>query len=245
MSDETAEIDPIKHRQDWLKRLANEVDKIEPLMPIKLLPEGVEYPQWVLNVEREFSLAMLPSAKLKEPDFKITPKRMGAVLGHMCETAVWMMEWLVYQDENTDEVSGTLSRTEPPTEAQYKEGMEVVAGLVVWYGGMRRLAKLALCSCVDQSYEDMTDFLLGYADGFSRKPKTFRVGNLGNSTFEIHVFMLLYWRAVQGMDSVRQLYETLVNILGASRTGEQKRIEKICQRIGLHYRKPGRPKKLN
>ena len=30
--------------------------------------------------------------------------------------------------------------------------------------------------------------------------------------------------------------------MGEHRTGDLKRIEKICQRIGLHFRKPGRPK---
>ena len=35
----------------------------------------------------------------------------------------------------------------------------------------------------------------------------------------------------------------LVGVFGPHRVGELKRIEKICQRIDLHYRKPGRPKK--
>ncbi len=171
-----AQFDPVKHRQDWLKRLADEVDKIEPLMPIKLLPDGIEYPQWVLNVEREFSLVMLPSAKLKEPDIKMTPKRMGALLGHMCEMAVWMMECLVDQMANPAETGTPL-----PTEEQCKSGQAVLNSLHEWYLAMRRLAKRALCSSVDQSYEDMTDFLLGYADAFSRKPMTFKAGNIGKA----------------------------------------------------------------
>ncbi len=93
MSEAAAELTPEEHRAKWLKRLVDELDKIEPLLPIKLLPDGVEYPRWLLNVEREFSLVMLPAAKLKDPDSKVTPKRMGAVLGHMCEMAVWTIEW--------------------------------------------------------------------------------------------------------------------------------------------------------
>jgi hypothetical protein len=96
---------------------------------------------------------------------------------------------------------------------------------------------------VDQTYEDMTDFLLGYADAFSRKPKTMQVGNIGNPTFEIYVFMLMFWQTVGRMDSVRQLHEVLVKLMGANRIGDQKRIEKICQRMGLSFRKVGRPKK--
>jgi hypothetical protein len=103
----TKEFSHEEHRTKWLKRLADELDKIEPLMPIKLLPDGIEYPKWVLNVEREFSLVMLPSAKLKDLDFKLTPKRMGALLGHICEMAVWMMEWMNHQIQSPDKNDGT------------------------------------------------------------------------------------------------------------------------------------------
>jgi hypothetical protein len=235
-----------EHRTKWLKGLAAELDKIEPLMPFKFLPEGIEYPKWVQNVEREFSLVVLPSARLKDPDFKITPKRMGAVLGHVCEMAVWMMEWMNHQIENPDQKDGTPLPTNSLaklTEEEWGKGLATLNSLADWYRALRRQAKRALCSSVDQTYEDMTDFLLGYSDAFSRKPRTFQVGNMGNPTFEIYVFMLIFWKAIDRLDSVRQLHELLVKMFGANRIGDQKRIEKICQRIGLRFRKVGRPKK--
>ncbi len=244
MSEVATEFNYEEHRTKWLKRLVAELDKIEVLMPVKFLPDGVDYPAWVLKVEREFSLVMLPSARLKDPDFKITPKRMGALLGHMCEMAVWTMEWFNYQVEShTDKEKSPLTE-KPLTEEEWEKGQEMLVSFKDWYGAMRRLAKRALCSCVDQTYEDMTDFLLGFSDAFSRKPKTFQASNIGNPTFEIYVFMLIYWRAVERMDSVRQLHEVLVKVFGANRVGDQKRIEKICQRVGLSFRKPGRPKKI-
>jgi len=243
MSEAVTEFNPEEHRAKWLKRLVDELDKIEALMVFKILPDGVDYPAWVLKVEREFSLVMLPAAKLKDPDFKITPKRMGAILGHMCEMAVWMMEWFGQQVEKQSEAEVNAMTEKPLSEAEWQKGQEFLVSLGNWYCAMRRLAKRALCSCVDQTYEDMTDFLLGYADGFSRKPRTFQVGNILNPTFEIYVFMLMFWRAIENMDSVRQLHEVLVKVFGAPRMGDQKRIEKICQRIGLSFRKAGRPKK--
>jgi hypothetical protein len=242
----TKEFNPEEHRARWLKRLVDELDKIEPLMPYKFLPEGVEYPQWVLKVEREFSLVVLPSAIVKAPDFKLTPKRMGAVLGHVCEMAVWMMEWMSHQTENSGKNDGTPSPENSPatiTEEEWDKGLKALISLENWYLALRRLAKRALCSSVDQTYEDMTDFLLGYADAFSRKPRTFQAGNMGNPTFEIYIFMLTFWQAIDRLDSVRELHELLVKVFGARRTGDQKRIEKICQRIGLSFRKAGRPKK--
>jgi len=154
------------------------------------------------------------------------------------------MEWLNAQIENPDEMKEDSSPEKELTEDEFKNGQAVLGSLQDWYMAMRRLAKRALCSSVDQTYEDMTDFLLGYAEAFSRKPKTLKVGNLGNPTFEIYVFMLMYWRAIEQMDSVRQFHEVLITVMGASRIGDQKRVEKICQRMGLSFRKAGRPKKL-
>jgi hypothetical protein len=246
ISEVAKEFNPEEHRAKWLKRLADEFEKLEPLMPIKLLPDGIEYPQWVLKVEREFSLVVLPSANLKDSDLKMTPKRMGALLGHTCGMAVWMNEWLNHQmtsDAPVNEASLGKRKLSEITEDEWEKGLNVLISLEVWYLALRRLAKRALCSCVDQTYDVMTDFLLGYADAFSRKPKTYQASNMGNPTFEIYVFMLTFWRLIEGMDSVRQLHETLVLTFGP-RIGDLKRTEKICQRIGLSFRKPGRPKKL-
>jgi hypothetical protein len=235
-----------EHRAKWLRRLADELEKLEPLMPIKLLPDGIEYPQWVLKVEREFSLVVLPCAKLKDSNLKMTPKRMGAILGHICGMAVWMNEWINHQiesDVSMNEASSSKKPLPEMTESELEKGLNILESLGKWYLALRRLAKRALCSCVGQAYEDMTDFLLGYSDAFSRKPKTFQAGNMGNSTFEIYVFMLVFWWLIERMGSVRELHETLVAVMG-TRIGDQKRIEKICQRLGLSFRKVGRPKKL-
>ena len=230
-SESPAEFDYAQHRKELFLRLADELDRVEGLMPIKLLPDDIEYPQWVKNVEREFSLVMFPAAKLRNSKNELTSKRMGAMLGHLSEIAVWMMEAF---NQNTQQIQ--------MSEDDYKKAQKFRADFEDWYKSCRRLAKRSLCSCVDLNYQDMTDFLLGYADAFSRKPKTYKTGNLGSTTFEIYNCMLVYWRFVDQMQSVRQFHEWLVKIFGAQKIGDQKRTEKICQRMGLHFRKRGRPK---
>jgi hypothetical protein len=130
------------------------------------------------------------------------------------------------------------------TPEQIEHGLKVLDGLVrVWYPALRRLAKRALCSCVDQPYEDMTEFLLAYSEAFSRKPKKPGMADIGNPTTEIYFFILTFWRAVSALRSVHQLHQNLVKVFGPHRVGDLKRIEKICQRIDLRFRKPGRPKR--
>jgi hypothetical protein len=237
MVQELPDTDPKEHRTEWLKRLADEYIKLEPLLPFKLLPEGEDCPAWATRVEEEIGAVMLPHAKVKE-EMSMTPQRMGALLGHECGIAVWMMEFFAQQSAVAEGFRAKELREEEKQTAE-------TAGwsrFEKWYPGMRRLAKIALSSSVDQSYEDMTDFLLAFSKAFACKPKTGAVGDIGNPTFEIYVFMIIRWRLVAGLKSVRELHDVLVRFFGPHRIGELKRIEKICQRIGLHYRKPGRPK---
>ena len=54
--------------------------------------------------------------------------------------------------------------------------------------------------------------------------------------------MLVHWRIIARLNSVPHLHQVLVKVFDR-RAGDLKRTEKMCQRIELSYRKPGRPKK--
>jgi len=164
---------------------------------------------------------------------------MGGIIGHQCALGAWMMEWFAAQMENVQEMENVAA-----TPAQLEAGAKIARGIIEdWHGALRRLAKRALCLCVDQSYDDMKDFLSAYAEAFAKKPGGLGLGSVGHSAFEIHVVMLTHWRVVAQLGSIHALHGWLVRLFGGHRVGELKRIEKICQRIGLHYRKPGRPKR--
>lgn len=231
------EFDPVAHREKWLNRLADEFAKLESAMPVEnFLPE-TEGPPWVQNLEREVRLAMFPVAKLKK-GLALTPQRLGGILGHQCAVGVWMIECI------NKELSKPPTEINDPSEMEKAaQGMDLIIKLHDdWYSGLRRLAKRALATCVDQSYPDMREFLLAYASAFARKPTNFSYDSFGNSAFEVYIFMLWHWRIIEKLDSVSELHKLLVKQLGLQRTGDLKRIEKICSRIGLHLRKAGRPK---
>jgi len=237
MEEKAAENSDEQRRTIWLKRLIGDLEKTEQFFPTFIMPDE-KYPEWVRNVEREFGAVMLPLAKIK--DFEVlTPRNVGALLGHSCAMAVWSAEWVI-EDAKKAELEAQISTNEPDLKIEKMPDKDRVDK---WYLAMCGLAKKGLRSSVDQSYEDMSEFLMAFSNAFARKPKTFKVGEMGNTTFEIYLFLLIFWEFVELLNSVRELHQMLVQVIGPHRVGDLKRVEKICQRIGLHYRKPGRPKK--
>ncbi|MDD5139531.1 MAG: hypothetical protein PHY43_04625 [Verrucomicrobiales bacterium] len=239
MAEKEIQIDPAKSRQEWLRRLANEYIKLEQTMPVENFLPDEGCPKWVENLEREMGATLFPVAKLKQ-ESKLTPGRLAAIIGHQCALGVWLIEWLEKELQKQEEVDGSKLTAE-----QLKTGEEFLIKLADhWYPALRRLAKRALCSCVDQPYDDMKEFLLAYASAFAQKPTGPGFGSFGNTAIEIYNFMLVYWRIIDRLNSVHHLHEVLVKVFGPYRIGDLKRTEKICQRLDIHYRKPGRPKKL-
>ena len=230
-----------KQRDKWLKRLAQEFLMLEGLYPWKDFLPKENSPEWVCRVEEKYLVEMHRGADLKGAT-KLTPMRLGGFLGYQCAYAVWMVDVLNAAIEDgvkkPEKYKDVVLKKE-----EYETGLSKLRRWNEWYEALRRLAGRALKSCVYQSYEDMSVFLEAYSRGFSRKPKIGAgLGDFGSSNFGIYHFMLWNWRGIERLDSVRALHDLLRRSMGEYRVGDLKRIEKTCQRVGLHFRKPGRPK---
>jgi hypothetical protein len=55
--------EPVKHREEWLRRLADEFIKLESVMPMANFLPDEGCPMWVENLEREVGATMYPAAK--------------------------------------------------------------------------------------------------------------------------------------------------------------------------------------
>jgi len=230
-----------KQRDKWLNRLAREFLMLDGLFPFREFGPENDCPQWVGRVEEEYFAATFRGANLNGAT-KFTPTGLGGFLGYQCAYAVWMVESL---NEKIESESRNAEKYKDVvvTKEKREEIVRLFRRFNDWYGALRRLAGRALKSCVYQPYEDMSGFVAAYSRAFSRKPKLGAgMGDFGSSNFRIYHFMLWHWRAVAQLDSVRALHDLLRRSMGEYRVGDLKRVEKICQRMGLHYRKPGRPK---
>ena len=86
----------------------------------------------------------------------------------------------------------------------------------------------------EQFHRGMADGLRGIGHGVP--------GDRSNLATDIHLALAMWWRVVVRFDSITALHAWLVRLMGAQQVGEKKRVEKICERIGLTLRAPGRPR---
>jgi hypothetical protein len=219
-----------QRRMVWFEFLLAEHDKTRQFLPKVETPIRDEnYPEWYDRAQTELVKAMIPMGDIKKSP-GMTPRRMGMLTGRVCMHTVWMFNFVNNQIKTGEaELKPSLAEQDLQ-DVQQKRRFTWEHGK--WIMAMQQFAILALSSSIDQSYEDMSDFLLGFANAFSKKPKSFKFGGLGNTNSEIYRHMLMYWKIVAEFKTVPQLHAFLEEKLGKQGTGELKRIEKICQRIG-------------
>ena len=106
-----------------------------------------------------------------------------------------MQEWLLQDDLGTPEQTFT--------EEQMRQGEEILKKFTEWYEAMRGMAKQALAFSVDQTYEDMRDFLLGLVTAFPQASRILvpRTWGIQHSRC-ICSCSLASWRQIQHMKSV-------------------------------------------
>ena len=84
----------------------------------------------------------------------------------------------------------------------------------------------------------------GFAQGKADALKMIAGANRKNDATDIYLFMLLYWRVVEHLESIDHLHRVLIKVFGRNRAGyDPKRVAQICQRVGLKYKLRGRPRK--
>jgi hypothetical protein len=91
------------------------------------------------------------------------------------------------------------------------------------------------------SLNELSEFYRGYAvglEGIGICASTDR----SDLASEIYFALVSWWRFVVRFKSLTELHEWLTKILGEQKVGDRKRVEKICERIGLKFRKRGRPR---
>ena len=116
--------------QDWLNRLRAEFIKLQETMPVKSFLPDTDCPKWVESLEKEVGAALFPVAKLKE-ELKLTPRRLGAIIGHECSTAVWMMDAIAKAASKFQEETGSKPPKSEMTAKEIEASLKFADALLI------------------------------------------------------------------------------------------------------------------
>lgn len=215
---------------NWLRQIVRWMDACESEMPEPAFLKG-HWPEWVRRIGRELMATMFPAAKLKVGrDW--TAGELGALLGHRVAYFHAMTHFAV--PETSDVFKKLDNKVVRQTQKQLQD-----------YANAFDVAlKRSLALAVDQSHADAAQFFTSFAKGLNKMPSDIQASNFQRSTTRVYCIMLAAWRSVERLKSVHELQQGLCRHMDTHAVGNVKRIEKICQRIGLSFGLPGRPKKI-
>jgi hypothetical protein len=89
---------------------------------------------------------------------------------------------------------------------------------------------------------EAADLYQGAADGrrgFGGQAR----GDKSTTATPVYLQMLVMWRYVQQMDTLKEFHDWLVTVLGQDRAGSLERAKRICNEVGKKFKGRGRPRK--
>ena len=232
--------------KNWVKQVLKKYDAIEKRQPKAFDFPVNEWPQWVFNLWPILIGVSHPGLNVKRPK-KWTAKELGQLLGRQSalEGLLWdevPLSPRVMEEKNRwlDSRAGELRDNRNLAVALTAD----LKGSKAWRPLFKSFIDDALASARNRPYPESSAFLEAFGKANVIKPddlateKTMGVGE------RIAYGMILYWRPISKLESVAQLYQllsTAARPMGIVIT--LKRVEKLCQRIGLKFKGRGRPKR--
>lgn len=218
-----------KTKTDWLQRIVDRTERAFAKLPEPYWLKG-SWPMWVENVGRELSKTYFPTAKLKVSK-RWEPGEVGAMLGQeiayleslssASQLAEKNVSWKQLRLTYGKDIKERVQAYERKFRGQFLPDLE-------------RAYKFALTLAIEQEYRKCSRFFAAFGRAIERRVSS--TGDIGRTNTQIYVLLLIAWRSVEKLGSIPKLHEVLCKIFGNNVAGTIKRIEKICERIGLSYR---------
>lgn len=214
--------------------------KVEKLQP--QFADYEEYPEWVHNLWLMLMPVSHPKLHLKA-NGKLTVRQFGALWGRQYALAAVQRGEVRLSAKAVEEKDRAIAllKANKPEIAQLIESSFKQHKL--WYPAFIKCIKETLGSACDRPYAESVTFFQAFSNSIRIQPTDLETeGTMGVSE-KIAFVMMLEWRAIAKLQSVGQLHKILETALkphGIIVT--LKRVEKLCQRIGLRFKGRGRPK---
>jgi hypothetical protein len=227
MSDNTAQ-----QTAPWVQAILDRFETVENVFPDPTWLQG-DWPYWVHRVAQEIAKASYPTAH-----FKVGKK------WEVGEVAAIIGQEIAYFDSWTDWMETTKITDKQWTELRkifggdFKErALEYARKLTEeYFSEFSDALKFSVSLACEQDYVPMKQFFRAFSKALERRPTS--VGDVGSTATRLYWILLVSWRRVEEFGSIPELHRRLCRcvFLGPHVVGPLKRLEKICERVGLSYR---------
>jgi hypothetical protein len=236
---------PVREKA-WVRQILEKYDAIEQRQP-KTFDLGVsEWPQWVFNLWPTLFCVSHPGLNFRSVK-KWTARDLGQFLGRQSalEGLLWdevplsprvikeKERWIASQ---TDKV-----RSNPTLAIALTKD---IMGLEKWRPVFKKFIDEVLASARARPYSESSAFLEAFGKANVIKPDELATEHKIGVGERIAYVMIMLWRPISKFENVAQVHQmlsTAAKSMGVEIT--LKRVEKLCQRIGLKFKGRGRPKR--
>jgi hypothetical protein len=223
----------------WAQRIIKRFEAVERIFPDPAWMKG-DWPYWVQRVAQEIAKSSYPTAH-----FKVGRKwEIGEVAALIGQDIAYFESWLKWcetvkiGEKEWDELKKIFGDEIEERAAEYERKLTQE-----FFPAFLKAVKFSVSLATEQEYVQMSQFFRAFTKAIQRRPIT--VGDIGRTNTRVYWVLLISWRRVEEFGSIPELHRRLQRcvFLGSRVVGDLKRIEKICERIGLSYKEIAERKK--
>jgi hypothetical protein len=235
-----------KGQRQWIRGILTRFDALAAQQP-KPFNEGPDWPEWVWNL---FGILMgigYPGVKFKNVK-KWKAKDLGRFLGrqyageYLIQGGVPLSSRVIEEGERAAVWMERRAKERNPDLDLAELQKQFVKEMKAWRPIFMKFMQEAVSSACERPYLESSAFFEAFGKAVVMKPDellTERTMGVGD---KICWVMIAMWQEIEQLQSVGQLHRALEQ--GLKPKGvivKYKRIEKLCQRIKLKFKGPGRP----
>jgi hypothetical protein len=225
-------MNPEESTPEWLQKIVDRFTLVEGIFPDMEFMHG-DWPAWTQNVAREIAKALYPTAHIKIGR-RWEIGEVGALVGQdiaYLDSFVSSMESQQAADVKWDQLRRVFGD-------DIEQRVDDFARRLIdeYFPAFNSAVQFSLALAAEQDYLAMKRFFRAFTRALERRPGS--VGDVGRTNTRLYWILLLSWRRVEELGSIPELHRRLCKtvFLGPHLVGDLKRVEKICERIGLSYK---------
>jgi hypothetical protein len=230
----------------WVRKVLKNFEELEQ-QKSNLFGEIPEWPEWVQKLLASLLSISHPGVNVKNIR-KWKAKDLGRMLGRqyagefLVRGGVPLSSQVIREGERFGMWAAERAKQKRPDLDLDKAQKQFEQGMRVWKPKFTKFIQDTLASACERPYIEASPFFEAFGKAIVIKPDEFLTERKMGVGDKISWTMVAMWEEIVQLHSVGELHRVFEQALKPQGVIVNcKRIEKLCQRIGLKFKGPGRP----